>query len=193
MTSTDATSSASSTSDAVHPRIAELLVELDAARAELLALVASLTPEQRNAPAVGDAWSVAQILEHLTMVENGGGRLVSKIVQEVETLGQREESTSSVLGMNDEYQIATSNVRVTAPEWIRPTAGLSPEESMARLAEMREKLKSVLRRASGLALEGAAMPHPLFGPFNGYQWALATAQHERRHTRQIRRLVGQDS
>jgi len=177
-------------SSPLHSRMAELISELDASRGELRALVASLPPAVLAAPAQGEEWSIAEILEHLTLVEDGAGRLFSKIVREVETSGEREANASSILSANDAFKIATSNVRITAPERVRPTAGLSPDESMARLEASRDKLKSVMTRASGLALESASMPHPIFGPINGYQWALVTAQHERRHIRQIRRMVG---
>jgi hypothetical protein len=197
MTSTRSTSALDGASDdtnppvpgSLHPRIAELMDELDAVRGELRAFVGGLPADIRNAPPNGDEWSVAAIMEHLSMVEDGAGRLFSHIVHEVEAAGTRETETSSVLGLNDAFQIATSPVKVMAPERIQPKAGLPLEESMARLEDAREKLKSVMRRASGLALGTATMPHPLFGPLNGYQWVLATAQHERRHLEQMRRVA----
>jgi hypothetical protein len=178
------------TSESLHPRIAELMGELDASRAELRALVASLPAETLSAPARENEWTVAAILEHLSMVEDGAGRLFTNIAREVEATGARETETSSVLGLNDAFQIATSPIKVAAPERIQPKAGLPVEESMARLETARARLKESMTRASGLALANASLPHPLFGPINGYQWVLATAQHERRHTRQIRRVAG---
>ena len=176
--------------DSLHPRIAELFAELDASRSELHALLSALPSELLHAPAVGEQWSVGQILEHLAVVEDGSGRFVSKIIHEVEATGARETDSSSILDVNDRFAIATSNVRIPAPERVLPKEGLAPEASMKRLDEMRDKLKSVLRRASGLALGNATRPHPLFGPCNGYQWVLVTSQHERRHIRQIRRMAG---
>ena len=176
--------------EGLHPRIAELMAELDASREELRALVASVPPDALVRTTGDDGWSVAQILEHLAMVEDGSGRLFAKMLKTAEASGERENDSSSVLGINDQYGIVTSNVRINAPDFIRPTAGLSPEESMARLDAARERLKQAMRRASGLALGKVSMPHPAFGPFSAYQWLLSTAQHERRHMRQIRRLVG---
>ena len=37
-------------------------------------------------------------------------------------------------------------------------------------------------------LRGRVRPHPIFGPWDGYQWLLATAAHTSRHTDQIREL-----
>jgi hypothetical protein len=188
MTTPHTTNDAST--DGLHPRIAELMAELDAAREELRALVASLPADVLTMTRGDDNWSIAQILEHLAMVEDGSGRLFSKMLKDAEASGERESDSSSVLSLNDRFRIATSEVRFMAPEHIRPTAGLSPAESMARLDASRERLKVAMRRASGLALGNVSMPHPAFGPFSAYQWLLSTAQHERRHMRQIRRLAG---
>jgi hypothetical protein len=188
MTASNTTTAAST--DGLHPRIAELLAELDASRAELRALIASLPPDTLTTPPSEFEWSIAQILEHLAMVEDGSGRFFSRMMKDAEASGERESEQSSVLGLNDSHQIVTANVRFMAPEFIRPTAGLSPDESLARLDASRARLKEAMRRASGLALGKVSMPHPAFGPFTAYQWLLATSQHERRHMRQIRRIAG---
>jgi hypothetical protein len=39
--------------------------------------------------------------------------------------------------------------------------------------------------ASGRALGQATAPHAIFGPLDGYQWALFVALHQRRHLVQI--------
>ncbi|MEO7522242.1 MAG: DinB family protein [Gemmatimonas sp.] len=190
MNASDDNATNSEGADSLHQRITELLRDLDASRAELRALVSSLPAEVLNAPAKDEQWSVADILEHLSMVEDGAGRLFTNIAKEVASAGVRETDTSSVLALNDAFQIATSPIKVTAPERVAPKAGLSAVESMARLEAAREKLKSAMTRASGLALGSATMPHPLFGPINGYQWVLATSQHEQRHITQLRRVTG---
>ena len=177
------------TQDAVHPRIAEVIEELDAARAELHALVAEL-PRDASATAIEDGWTIPQVLEHLAMVEDGSGRIVAGIVKAVREKGATETSDGSVRDSIAKYAIATDERRVRAPSMLHPTAGLTIEESVARLDTSRARLKAALVAASGLALQEASYPHPLFGPLNGYQWALATAHHERRHLRQIRRLAG---
>lgn len=175
--------------DAVHPRIAEVIGELDAARAELHALVAELTTDGNDA-AVENGWTIPQVLEHLAMVEDGSGRIIAGIVKAVREKGASETSEAPVRDAIAQHAIATDERRIAAPSMLHPTQGLTVEESVARLDASRARLRAALVAASGLALEEASYPHPLFGPFNGYQWALATAHHERRHIRQIRRLAG---
>lgn len=184
------TTSSDETTGTLHPRIAEIIGELEASMAALRETVNALSSEQLNAPANGEEWSVALILEHLTMTEDGMGRMFSKMLHDVEATGARETETSSILGINDEWHIATSDVRIVAPERVRPSLGMSPAESMQRIEASRARLLEVMRRGSGYALSTVSMPHPVFGPFNGYQWALANAQHMQRHIRQIRRAAG---
>lgn len=178
------------TTDTLHPRIAELLTALDESRAELRAFVGSLSAEQLAAPAHGDGWSIAEVLEHLALTEDGMGRLFSKLVHDVEATGARETDTSSVLGRNDAWCVIAGSTKLNAPDRVCPTGGLSPEESMTRMEASREKLKEVMARSSGLALGTASFPHPLFGAFDGYQWGLIVSQHEYRHIRQMRRIAG---
>jgi DinB superfamily len=178
------------TTSAPHPRIAELLGELEDARRELLAVVAELTPEQRDAPPAGDLWSVAEILEHLCVVEDSGGRLLSKLMKQAQANGAFEVESSSVLGVMDAFKLMDTTKRIIAPEIVVPRAGTTAVESLQRLAAIRERTVTALVQGSGLALGTVSWPHPLFGPLTGYQWILTIALHERRHAAQIRRQNG---
>ncbi len=175
------------TTSAPHPRIAELLLELEDARRELLAVVAQLTPEQRDAPPEGDLWSVSQILDHLCIVEDAGGRLVSKLMKQAQANGAFEVDSSSILGAMDAFQISDTSRRIIAPEVVVPRSGISAVEALERMAAVRERTVTALLQGSGLALGTVSWPHPLFGPLTGYQWILTIALHERRHAAQIRR------
>jgi len=177
----------SATTAAPHPRIAELLAELEASRRELLGVVQALPPEMRDAAPEGDAWSVSQIIEHLGIVEDGGGRLLSKLMKQAQADGAFEVETSSVLDSLNQFDIANFNRRIEAPEQVRPTGGVTVAEGLERLEAVRERLTTALLQGSGLALGTVSYPHPLFGPLNGYQWILVISMHERRHAAQIQR------
>ncbi len=179
----------SATTAAPHPRIAELLAELERSRRELLETVSALAPAQRDAVPTDGAWSVAQILEHLCMVEDGGGRLISKVIKQAQELGAYESDADSILGSLDQFDLRNPTSRLEAPEQVQPTNGLTVAQAIERLQAVRERLVTALLAASGLALSVASYPHPFCGPLNGYQWTLLIALHERRHVAQIRRLA----
>ncbi len=180
----------SATTAAPHPRIAELLNELEHSRRELLAVVKALTPTQLDAPPNGAEWSVPQILEHLSIVEDGGGRLISKLMKQAQASGAYEVESGSVLDSLKQFDVVNFDRRLEAPETVLPTSGLSVAQGLERLTAVRERLTTALLAGSGLALASVSHPHPLFGPLNGYQWILVIAVHERRHTAQIRRQTG---
>jgi hypothetical protein len=177
----------SATTAAPHPRIAELLHELAESRKELLAVVHALPSSVREAPLPEGQWTVVQILEHLCLVEDGGGRLVSKLMKQAQEAGAFETDSSSILHSLDGFAIDDMTRRIEAPPQVHPKGDQTFADSIERLQAIRERLVTALIQGSGLALGTVSHPHPLFGPLTGYQWLLVMSVHERRHIAQIRR------
>jgi hypothetical protein len=174
-------------SASLHPRIREVITALADAQQEMDALCATLTAEQEM-QRLGDGWTVAQVLEHMAIVEGGAGRIVSNIAKQV--VGTPETSDAPVGGALDKYRVPDPTFRkVVAPDVVQPLHGAPVTESVARLRESRARLIAALEAASGSALIGAHFTHPIFGPLDGFQWALLAAQHQRRHLVQIRTIL----
>lgn len=177
------------TTDSLHPRVAEIIDELEKAQREFDEFIAAIPESQRTAPTANGKWSIAQHLEHLAIVEDGAGRLMSKLIKQVRASGALEKDESSVLNTLDQHQIWTLNRRLLAPEVVRPNEGLPPSESLARQTASRLRVIAALESASGLALSTASAPHPYFGQFDVYQWGIMLAHHQRRHAECIRELL----
>jgi uncharacterized damage-inducible protein DinB len=177
---------------APHARLAELLDELDAARRDLHAVVDALPAAVRDAGPQGSEWSVAQVLEHLARVEDGVGRLLTKLVRQARAAGAVETEGSSVRHTLDRFRVAEPLRRIEAPEMVQPSEGLNVESALERLTAVRARLRTgLVQEASGVALATVSAPHPAIGMLDGYQWILMVAQHERRHIGQIRRIAGE--
>ena len=173
----------------MHPRVAELVDLLTRGRAALLAAVASVPADQLEQRPNSDGWSVAEVLDHLLMVESGSARLLAKRLMRAREAGLGPETeTSSVLDRLPGYDPATSPPRV-APEMVRPREGATAEAALAGLHEARETLVGVLRDGDGLALEQVTALHPVLGDIDLYRWVLFIAKHEDRHERQIRAIA----
>ncbi len=171
----------------LHPRILEVIAALTAAQQETDTLCASITPDQESRR-LGDGWSVAEVVEHMAIVENGSGRIVSNIAKQVADIP--ETSDEPVGATLAKYRVADPTHRkVAAPEMVHPSHGAPVAESAARMRDARARLIAALEAASGTALGGAHYPHPLFGPLDGYQWGLLAAQHQLRHLVQIRTIL----
>ena len=175
----------------MHPRIAEVLEHLDRHRAALehaFAEVPVALRDQRPAP---DRWSVAEILDHLAIIE---GRIAELLAQQIDAaraagLGPERESSPVVPTIKMERLLDRSRP-ITARDNSLPRTGCSAQASWKMLTEQREALRNTIRSADGLALGEIVVPHPVLGPINVYQWIVFVGGHEARHTAQIREVAG---
>jgi hypothetical protein len=179
------------TSQPLHPRYAEIVDYMARERAELDTYVGSLPDAVCCVRPGADSWSVADTLEHLAMLENSVGRLVSNLVkQAVEQGAVQDAQTGSLMGILDQWKPVEMRVKLVAPDRVRPTGEQPVAVSLASLATSRARLLQMMRDANGLDLTRVGAPHPYFGQIDGYQWLLLIAQHELRHLAQMKRAVG---
>jgi uncharacterized damage-inducible protein DinB len=171
-------------------RLTELLDCLDSRRARLLAAVADVNPDIAELRPRHDAWSVAQVVAHLAIVESGVAKLVEKSVKwaRQNNIGA-ESSDESILGSLDARNIVLYPEKIEAPEATAPPADAKLETSLTALAASRVALKQALESGDGLDLSQVKRPHRILGELNIYEWGLFIAQHEERHARQITETI----
>jgi hypothetical protein len=165
--------------------VPEIYEHIDRTRARLLSAVEGLSEEQQGYTPAPDRWSVAELVEHLSIVEGNVAGLLGKLVGKAEESGAAAEEFDPV--SIEEFVERTRAVKLEAPERIRPT-GLPLADSLARLRDSRAALHALrprIERADGRALR---FPHPAWGPLDLYQWLLFVGAHEDRHLAQIEAL-----
>lgn len=169
------------------PRLVDLLDLLAAARRELAAALERVPADLRDRAPADGAWSVAQLLEHLALVE---GRSMAAFERVAEGAPPREpdEAVADDAHRFDDAPLLDRGVRVTAPEIVQPTGRESAEEAWVQLGRARERTEAILRAVDGRALERVTLKHPRFGPLNGYRFVAVLAAHERRHALQLREI-----
>jgi DinB superfamily len=111
----------------LHPRLAELRAELDRTRDGLLAAVASVPAELAALRPEADRWSVAEVVEHLRIVEDRTGQLLGKLGKQAQTVGP-EASSASVLSSLDHYGLRSPTRRIVAPDAVAPTGAITLAE-----------------------------------------------------------------
>src|SRR2546423_8583281 len=79
----------------MHPRLAETMTFVEEKRRDLLKSVEGVEGERLCRRAATDGWSVAEILEHLRMVEAGVARLITKRGNQARQAGPAEEGSTS--------------------------------------------------------------------------------------------------
>jgi DinB superfamily len=155
---------------------------LSVTRGFLLESVGGLSPAQWDFKPAGDAWSAAENMEHIVLVESGILAIVKGMNEGSGSLpeGDRREMDEFILN-----EIPKRSRKGKAAERLYPTGRWSGREALQQFLQYREQS---IRLLVTRQLRAYAFPHPLFGPWDGYQWLLAAASHGARHTEQIREV-----
>ena len=174
----------------MHARLAETMDYVEEKRKELLQTVAGETKDRLTSHPSAGGWSVAEILDHLGIVESGVARLIAKRAGQAREEGLGEEkSTASVLPSFDQHRAKLDGMKMESPETVKPRANVDLNEALQGLDSSRESLRTAVATANGLSLSEIKHTHPLLGELDLYQWLIFLGQHEVRHKKQIERTL----
>jgi hypothetical protein len=159
-------------------------------RHELLQSFEGVDGARLSRRAAADGWSVAEILEHLRMVEAGVARLITKRVGQAREAGLSEEKdTSSVMASFDRHGAYLDSVVLKSPVPVQPRSDVDISEALQGLESSRQALRSAVATADGLALGEIKHTHVVLGELDLYQWLIFLGKHESRHKKQIERTL----
>ncbi|MFL5602137.1 MAG: DinB family protein [Gemmatimonadaceae bacterium] len=174
----------------MHARLAETMSFVEEKRKELLESFEGVPGDRLRRRAASDGWSVAEILEHLRMVEAGVARLIAKRATQAREAGLGEEtSTTSVMPSFDRYAVMLDSATLKSPPTVQPRPDVDVSEAIEGLQSSREALRAAVVAANGLALGEVKHTHPVVGELDLYQWLIFLGQHEGRHRKQIERTL----
>ena len=174
----------------MHARLAETMDYVEEKRKELLQSFAGASASRLSRRAAQDSWSVAEILDHLRMVESGVARLITKRVGQAKEAGLGEEkSTASVMPSFDRYSAQLEGAVLKSPEMVLPRVDVDFKEALDGLESSRQALRAAVVSANGLAIGEIKHTHAVLGELDLYQWLIFVGQHEGRHRKQIERTL----
>lgn len=174
----------------MHPRLAELASFVDRNRKMLLAGVDGVSMNLLNRKPDPNCWSVAEILDHLYLVESGISRLIARRAAEARDEDHPDETeTSSLLHSLDHLHLNQRTEHFDPPPAVRPREGVHAGDALASLAQSHAALHHALQAADGLALGLIRHTHPRFGELTLYEWLVFLGQHEARHSAQITEIL----
>ena len=159
------------------------------ARDELESFVRTVPGSLHATRVHADRWTIAEHIEHLALIEDSIGRLISSMAKQLRAENALETEQSSMLGSLDQFRLPQAPTKLVAPVPYRPTGSLSSIEALEKLRDIRTRMLEGVNKANGLDLSQTKFPHPFFGPLDGYQWLLLVAQHELRHLHQMKEDV----
>jgi len=174
----------------MHPRIQELLDYLELHSHEVREAVASVPAKLREIKPGDGGWSVAEVVEHLSLIERRVASLLTRQVAAARAscVGPDTETSSVVASFANPGGVTDRGRKIVAPEPVRPSGALDAASGQQALEQSRAAIVLALHDANGVSLENLVQSHPVFGPLNMYHWIVATALHEDRHAAQIREI-----
>lgn len=129
-------------------------------------------------------WSAAEVIAHLTQVENAITAGAAKLVQ-----GEPRPVPRWKRWHIPFWMVEIRLARRKTPIPLDPAIVAAKEEMLARLREARRRTLAFLDESRPGDFSGYFWPHPFLGNLNFYDWFRFMAHHEIRHTKQIREIV----
>jgi uncharacterized damage-inducible protein DinB len=168
--------------------VAEIYEDIERTRERLTRTVTELNAEQQDFRTSPETWSVADIVEHLSIVEGRVVKLLSTLIEKAESNGHTLSADTPFAPVSIAEQVELTRAqKLTAPEQIQPT-GMSLDDSLASLLRTRAALQSLRPRVELIDGTELRFPHPAWGAINLYQWIAFVGAHESRHLAQIEAL-----
>lgn len=176
----------------IYNSVADIIESMSEARERFQKGIAGLSDAQQNFRSTPETWSVAEIVEHVSIVD-------SQIVKLVDMLLAKADGAAGEGASNgghqmkpfsfDAYIERSLTEKYQAPERAHPRGGVSVTDSLDKMRATRETLLALAPRVESTDLSGVRYPHPAFGPLDAYQWLALIGVHEDRHLRQLDTLM----
>ena len=169
--------------------------ELDHARVYLrqtengvIGATQGLTQSQWNFKPAPDRWSIAEIVEHMVVVQE---LVLGPIREQLAKAPAPDGRDNKLLDSIVINQFPDRTAKFQAPDFAKPAGRWTPEVAMDRLHKNYVRLTEYLENTPDLrrhvveAPPMKAVSHGAYDSMDGYQWILASAAHVERHTKQI--------
>lgn len=156
------------------------LAELERTRAGVIEATKGLSEAQWKFKPAPDRWSVAEVLEHITVTEGFLLESTQKAMQAPAGKPDRDYESTDKLVLTS---ISSREQRFKAPAPVQPAARWPPQETLDRFQKVREQAIEFMKTTQGM--RDHVTDSPLKQPLDAYQWLLFISGHCDRHTKQI--------
>jgi hypothetical protein len=158
----------------------------------LKAKVSNLSDDQANLRMENAGWTIAEIVEHLAIVEKGMASICASLLRKSSEENLPNNGNANI---SDNFLEKTvllgnrKNRKVEAPERVLPSGNLSIAESFVKMDENAELLKEIRNGLETVDTQKAKFPHPFFGDLSATEWLALIGGHEFRHIDQIDEIL----
>ena len=146
-----------------------------------------LSDAQLNFRSAEGRWTIAEIAEHITVVENSlFGLITGQIMKSAPPKCEdvfRVGDTAIILAMTNRSQ------KFTAPEQVRPNGRWKTREDLLLNFDKARNQTIEFMKTNKADLRSTFMQNP-FGVMDSYQWFLFVTSHSERHLAQLKEVKG---
>jgi uncharacterized damage-inducible protein DinB len=172
----------------IYHTISDILAANEKSQARFTDAVSNLTEAQANFRLDENQWTIAEIVEHVSIIDNNVLRLTHKLLKEAESAPKPLKADLNLghtsLDENGHHHPGP----FPAPERVRPQGGVGIEDSLAKMRASLAGFAEIKSRLEAVDLSEQTFLHPFLGPINVYQWMILLGEHEDRHRAQVERL-----
>lgn len=172
-----------------YQNIGEIYAANDNIREKLIATVGSLTDEQVNILPEDEKWTIAALIEHIGIVEDGMTKICAKLLTKAQSENKTVDGSAK---FSDAFVAGIASLaerKVEAPERVMPTGTQTIAESLTKMEENRRVLNELRPMFEKFDSSEYTFPHPAFGELTACDWLALVGGHEGRHLRQVKRLL----
>jgi uncharacterized damage-inducible protein DinB len=172
----------------IYHSVADNLAANEQAHDRFLAAVSNLTEAQANFRPDENQWTIAEIVEHVSIIDNNFLRLAHKLLKEAESAPRPPKADLNLGHTSLDENGHQHPGPFPAPERVRPQGGVGIEDSLVKMSASLAGFAEIQSRIEAVDLSEQMFTHPFLGPINIYQWMALLGEHEDRHRGQIERL-----
>lgn len=166
--------------------ISYLLETLQQNKAHLITTLENVTDEQFVQKLASDKWSLAEIVEHIMLVDNS-------VMGGIRAKGKNPPETVPVTFPKEKLLRAATvrTTKVSAPKYAMPKGIFTTKnQALSTFRAHREKIEKFVQ-TTDLPMERIAFKHFIFGLINGIGWITFMAAHGERHILQMKELLSE--
>ncbi len=124
----------------------------------LFSKVEGLSESQQTYRPEEGSWTIAEIMEHLANVQEGMGKVTSKLIKEAEASESSARSDGTIGPVSMEFLRELADQKFDAPENVRPAGGVRIEDSVEKLKSNYTRLLSLKPKIEALRSEWPYFP-----------------------------------
>lgn len=153
-------------------------------------IIADLSNEQTAFLPEGEKWTIAHIVEHVAIVQDGMSKISSKLLKKAQSAGKVSDGAARLSKNFMQKAAAARDLKLEAPEQVHPTGNQTITESLKKMDETQREMEKMQPLFESVECSDFKFPHPFMGDLTAHEWLALVGGHEARHLRQIENILG---